>query len=332
MTLPWLLALVLATAPPASTGGAASGERQTLDGIYALIGRGDYAQARAAWQPIALAVQEDARAAAGTALAPAAEAALKRRVGEVVFVQGLLEARLGRKPDALELLRKADGYGFPPLDSPLMAFAGDCLMDLGEPGLAAAAYQEVVKTRPADVEARLRLGAALYGAGRLDAAATELEEVLRRDPSRPLAHYYLGVLRLDQRQSAPAREHLTRELQRDPRCVACMAKLARLAYLAGDDAGCAAWLAKATALDPNSVESDLVYGMLYNRQEKPELAIRHLLRVVERAPGYATARYQLLLAYQRAGDAEKAREQREIYDKLLREQKARTLGVRGSGE
>ena len=54
--------------------------------------------------------------------------------------------------------------------------------------------------------------------------------------------------------------------------------------------------------------------------------------MVARAPGFATARYQLALAYQRAGDAEKAREQREIYDRLLAEEKARSLGVRGSGE
>ncbi len=58
-------------------------------------------------------------------------------------------------------------------------------------------------------------------------------------------------------------------------------------------------------------------------------AIEHLTRVVERAPGYARAQYQLAIAYQRSGNAEKAREHQEIYNRLIQEQKARTIGVRG---
>jgi tetratricopeptide (TPR) repeat protein len=330
-----LAALLVAEADPPgphAAPGAPAGERQALDAIYAQIAKRQFAEAQAALRPIALAVQKDVQAASGVKLAPAAEAALRLRVGEVVFQQGLLEARLGRKQDALDLLRKADGYGFPPLDSPLMALAAECLLELEEPALAAQAYREIVKARPADGEARLRLGAALYAAGQLDASAAELEELLRRDPARPQAHYYLGAVRLDQKRPDSAREHLAQELQRDPRCAPCLAKLARLAYLAGDDAGCEGWLGKAAAIDPELVATHLVYGMLYNREAKPALAVQHLLRVVERAPGYATARYQLALAYQRQGEVDKAREQREVYDRLLREQKARSLGVRGSGE
>ena len=62
------------------------------------------------------------------------------------------------KDEALRLLRQADGYGFPPLDSPLMLLAADCLYELQEPALAAQAYREVVKRAPPNAEARLRLG------------------------------------------------------------------------------------------------------------------------------------------------------------------------------
>jgi hypothetical protein len=42
--------------------------------------------------------------------------------------------------------------------------------------------------------------------------------------------------------------------------------------------------------------------------------------------------YQLSLAYQRSGSAEKAREHREIYARLIQEEKSRSLGVRGAQE
>ena len=61
-----------------------------------------------------------------------------------------------------------------------------------------------------------------------------------------------------------------------------MAKLAHLAYLKGDDRQCESWLAKAAALDPDDVETNLVYGMLENRAGRYDQAIRHLTRVVER--------------------------------------------------
>lgn len=331
-----LLLLQTGSARPGAAAGAAvpaatAGERAALDRVYAHLARREFALAQAEWRKVALAVQQDVQAA-GPNVDAAAEAALRRRVGEAVFIQGLLEARLGAKQDALELLRKADGYGFPPLDSPQMALAADCLLELDEPGLAARAYGEIVKASPANLQARLQLGAALLAAGQLDAAATQLEGVLRRDASCPRAHFYLGAVRLEQKRGAEAKAHLAKELQQDPRCNACMAKLAQLAYLEGDDREAESWLRRAAALDPGDLETNLVYGMLENRAGRPELAIAHLLRVVERAPGYAKARYQLALAYQRSGEGEKAREQRAIYDRLLEEQRVRGLGVRGSGE
>jgi Flp pilus assembly protein TadD len=108
-----------------------------------------------------------------------------------------------------------------------------------------------------------------------------------------------------------------------------MAKLAHVAYLKGDDRQCESWLAKAAALDPGYLETNLVSGMLDVRTGRYEQAIGHLTRVVEQSPGYARAQYQLAIAYQRSGNAEKAREHQEIYNRLIQEQKARSIGVRG---
>jgi tetratricopeptide (TPR) repeat protein len=304
-------------------------DRLALDAIYCLLGRRAFPEARDLWNRIGRRIQESVRNASGRSLTPAADRELQQRVAEAWFVQGLLAARFGGKDEALRLLRDADGLGFPPLDSPMMILAADCLSELQEPALAAQAFQEVVKRSPGNVPARLGLGVSLYSGGQLAAAEKELEEVLRRAPRTPRANFYLGAVLFEQKRGDEAQVRLERELALDPRCSGCMAKLAHVAYLKGDDRQCEAWLAKAVALEPGGLETNLVSGMLESRAGRYDEAIRHLSRVVELSPGYATAHYQLALAYQRSGNAQKAREHRQVYDRLIQEQKARSMGVRG---
>jgi len=307
-----------------------SDERFALDTAYCLLGRRRFPEARTQWSRVAKRVQESLQRASGQALTPEADRALQRRVAEVLFIQGLLTARLGEKDEALRLLGQADGYGFPPLDSPLMMAAADCLNELQEHALATQAYAEVVRHTPENAEARLRLGASLYASGRLREAREELERVLRQDPDYPRANYYLGTVLFEQKKTDEAQACLERELARDARCVRCMARLAHIAYLRGDDPGCESWLEKAVALDPANLEANLVSGMLALRSGRYDRAIQELTRAVERSPGSTKARYQLALAYQRSGNAEKAREQLEVYNHLVEEEKARTIGVRGT--
>jgi tetratricopeptide (TPR) repeat protein len=304
-------------------------ERFALDVAYRLIAHRLFPEAAAQWNRAAKQVQASLQASSGQTLSPAADRQLQRRFAEVLFVQGLLTARLGEKAEALRLLKQADGYGFPPLDSPLMALAADCLYELQEYALAAQAYQEIVKGSPRNAEARLRLGASLYSSGQLVPAERELEQALRQAPSLPQAQYTLGAVLFEQKRVDEARTHLERGLASDPRCTGCMAKLAHIAYLKGDDRQCESWLAKAAAVDPGDAETNLVSGMLANRAGRYEQAIAHLTKVVEASPGYAKAQYQLAIAYLRSGNAEKARQHQEIYNRLVQEEKARTIGVRG---
>ncbi len=304
----------------------AADERRALDVIYVLLGRRRFAEAREQWNGLAPRLQASLAAPA----AAADEAARRRRVGEAQFVQGLLAARFGTRDEALGLLRDADGNGFPPLESPLMGLAADTLLELDEPTLAAQAYAAFLERVPGAAEARVRRAAALYAAGRLAEADGELQRALRAAPPPPGADYWMGVVRFEQRRMDEASAHLERELRRDPRCAGCLATLAHVAYLAGDDRRCEDLLGRASAIDPGNLDANLVYGMLYNRTGRADRAIAHLARVVEKAPRHARAQYQLAQAYQRAGDEERAREHREAYERLVREQKARSVGVRGA--
>jgi tetratricopeptide (TPR) repeat protein len=304
-------------------------ERFALDVAYRLIEHRRFTEAAAPWNRAAKQVEASTRAASGQTLAPAADRQLQRRVAEVMFVQGLLTARLGEKAEALRLLRQADGYGFPPLDSPLMSLAAACLFELREYGLATQAYREIVKSAPRSAEARLRLGVSLFSAGQPVPAEKELEQALRLAPALPHAHYTLGAVLFELKRVDEAGPHLERELAADPRCSACMVKLGHIAYLKGDDRQSESWLAKAAALDPDDLETSLVYGMLATRAGRYDEGIRYLTRVVEKSPGSMQAQYQLAVAYQRGGNADKAREHMEIYNRLVKEDKARTIGVRG---
>jgi tetratricopeptide (TPR) repeat protein len=319
------LALALWLAAPLAPPGFEPDVRKGLDAVYALLAERKTDEAKAEWNRIAPRLQESLRA-------PASEAERQARSAEAMFALGLLSARTGEKAEALELLKKADGYGFPPLDSPLLLVSADALADLGETGLALTAYREYLKRRPGDTAARLRLSLALYSAGRFAGAEKELADVLRRTPRNPQASYLMGAVLLEQKRVVEGKRHLERALAADPRCAPCLARLAHAAYLEGDDARCEAMATKAAAIDPGLVETSLVLGMLENRRGRYEQAIAQLTRVVERLPELPAARHQLAIAYRRSGQPDKAREQQEVYDRLLREQDARNLGVRGTEE
>ena len=307
----------------------ASDERLAFDTIYVFLGHRRFAEGRDIWNRLATSLQENLKSARAATLAPAAEAALKQQVAEALFVQGLLAARTGSKEEALRLLRQADGYGFPPLDSPLMLLAADCLHDLQEDDLAAQAYREMLQRAPGNTRARLGLGVALFSSGDLVGAEREITRVVAGDSATPMANYWLGAVLLEQKRPDEAKTALELELDRQPHCTDCLAKLAQVAYLAGEDRECETWLSQAMALDSKQVEANLVSGMLANRTGRYDLAIRHLSLVVAQAPDSVRARYQLAFAYRRSGDPQKALEHSEIYERLIQAEKNRSLGVRG---
>ena len=93
-------------------------ERFALDVAYRLIAHRLFSEAAAPWNRAAKQVQASMQASSGQTLSPAADRALQRRFAEVVFVQGLLTARLGEKAEALRLLRQADGLRLPAARTP----------------------------------------------------------------------------------------------------------------------------------------------------------------------------------------------------------------------
>jgi tetratricopeptide (TPR) repeat protein len=244
-----------------------------------------------------------------------------RRVGEVYFLQGLVAAGQDRKTNALAFLQSADKHDFPPRDSYQMLILADALYQLQETRLASQAYQEYLKYHAQDVDARFRLGLTYYASGALDAAQTAFEQVRTVNPLYPEVNYQLAEILFSKNNLDDAEKTLRAEMERNPRCGPCLAKLARIQHQRGEAEQAEKSLEEARKLAPDWSETHLVAGLLASRKGNYEEAIRELEIVAAKLPGFATAHLQLSIAFSRAGRAEKAKEHRDIYNRLIQEQK-----------
>ncbi len=252
----------------------------------------------------------------GDRTSPAARAS-RRDAAEIDFIRGLAAAGSERKDEALELLQRADRQDFPPRESYQMLMLADSLARLREHRLAAQAYEEYLKHHPDDDAARMRLGDAFYTLGWFEEARACYEQIRKRNPHFPQLDYALAKVLLDLHQVEEAETYAQRSLKTDSACARCLAKLAHIEYLRAHNDECRNLLEKALALDPEWTETHLVYGLLHNRLGRYDLAIESLEKVIRIDPDYPTAHYQLAVAYQRSGRAEKAKEHREIYNRLV---------------
>ena len=146
------------------------------------------------------------------------------------------------------------------------------------------------------------------------------------------AHYWIGALlfeqkRYDGRQDAPATgagaRPALRRLHGEPRAP----RLPR-----GRRPACATSLARAGRGDRPRPRRRRTWSPGCSRTGPAATtpAIQPSRAWSSKPRGSAPAQHQLALAYQRSGNAAKAREHQAIYDRLLQEQRATSLGVRGS--
>jgi len=248
-------------------------------------------------------------------------AAKDARLGELYFLRGLMAASEERKAEAMKYLQAADRQDFPARDSYHMLILADALYRMQDMRLAWQAYEEYLKHFSADVDARMKLGLVYSSLGVLDAAQQAFEQVKTADPRHPRVNYHLGDVQFLKNQLDEAQKSFEQELKNDPRCGPCFARLARIAYQRGEDAEAEKNLGEARKRDPDWPETRLVSGLIASRKGLYEQAIKDLEFVVAKLPEFPTGHLQLSIAYSRSGQTEKAREHRDVYNRLIQTQK-----------
>jgi tetratricopeptide (TPR) repeat protein len=298
----------------------ASNHRLALNIIYILVRYAQLEPARRELDEFSAVLQK--LLAAGTSADPI----LTRESGEVAFIRGLIAATSGQKDEAMQQFQAADRNDFPPQDSPQMKMLAEALYRFEEYALAAQAYQVYLSHFPQDTDARLQLAICYFSSTAFTRAQEQLQQVYEKAPEMPQVNYYMGRVFLETKNHEEARRRFETELKINPASYAAMVELAYLDYTQGDNEKCLQWLQKAGALSPDYPEMHFVYGLLYNRLGKYDLAIKNLESVVRFNPKHITAHFQLSIAYRRIGDEAKAKEHTDIYDQLLKEHRAKTLG------
>jgi len=251
---------------------------------------------------------------------------LQQEIGEIHFIRGLIAASADNKSEAMDLFQNADRYEFPPPRSPQMQMLAEALYRMEEYRLSSQAYEIYLKQFPADATARMHLALSYYFNGSFESARDNFLKALELAPQTPAAHLYLGLTFLELKNNEEARRRFQEELKADPQSYQAMAEMAYLAYSDGDDKLCRQWLEKARALNPEWIETNMVFGLLYNRLGQFDQAIQSLEKVVKEKPDYYKAHFQLSLAYRRSGNEAKAKQHADTYDRLIAERKASALG------
>lgn len=177
-----------------------------------------------------------------------------------------------------------------------------------------AAGMETLLRKAIQVDASNRqpyemLGRLYLSQKRLDEAAGEFDEVLKRDPRAVGAYTMIGMIRQVQNRIPEAREHYQRALDINPQSVVAANNMAWLHATTGGDMEVAlqlAQMAKAQAPDEPSVNHTL--GWVYLQRNLPALAIAALRFCVESDAKNGTYQYHLGLAYAKNGDTIQARQ------------------------
>ncbi len=250
--------------------------------------------------------------------------------GEIAFITGLIEIGAENPGEALKHFQNASKLGFPPPDSRQSLTMADYLYRLGDFPAAARTLEAYLQRHPEDPGPyRFRLALCYFGYGDFNRALEELRKVLKVAPDTKEVNYYIGTILTELKKPDDARPFFEAELRLDPRSFKSMTKIAYLEYLRGDDSACLRWLDQSRSLEPRWFETHMTLGLLQMRHEDYEGAIRSFEACLAAEPDYPKAHFQLSQAYGRTGNAEKAKQYLDSFNRLQEAAVARAREAQG---
>jgi predicted Zn finger-like uncharacterized protein len=204
---------------------------------------------------------------------------------------------LGSAEKSLAKLEKVDpGYAGLTLER------GQLLESRGDYSAAANAYRTALEARPHDTDLKLRLGAALVTAGRLEEAEAILPEVLKERPTSAEAEHFVGRLLFAKKETAQAVQHFERSIAFDALHAEYHLYLA-WAYLDQANLGAAlASINKALERDPNLGDARWILGRIQLRTGAVKDAVQNFQLALKLKPGRVEALANMGDAYDQLRD------------------------------
>jgi predicted Zn finger-like uncharacterized protein len=179
---------------------------------------------------------------------------------------------------------------------------GQLLEARGDYSGAAAAYKLALETRPHDTDLKLRLGAALVTAGRLEEAEAILPEVLKERPTSAEAEHFVGRMLLAKKETAQAVQHFERSIAFDALRAEYHLYLA-WAYLDQGNLGAAlTTINKALERDPNLADARWILGRIQLRTGAVKDALVSFQLTLKLKPGRVEALANMGDAYDQLRD------------------------------
>jgi tetratricopeptide (TPR) repeat protein len=183
---------------------------------------------------------------------------------------------------------------------------------------AAEVVSSALDTHPADAQLTLTLGVARYGQRRFEDAVVEFLKVIQINPSIEQPYIFLGKM-LD--QAGPHLPEITKACEtwasRDPQNAKAQLVLAK-ARLATDshDSTAEGLLRRSITLNPNDWEAHYELGVLLANKHQFQQSAAELTRSIELDPKQPMPHYHLARVYDRLGQPERAKAEREMHERL----------------
>jgi Flp pilus assembly protein TadD len=188
---------------------------------------------------------------------------------------------------------------------------------------AANVLDGALRTHPKDPQLLLALGVARYGQRRFDDAADRFLQVIQVDPTIEQPYFFLGKM-LD--QAGPHLDQISKAYEswaaRNPNNPQAQLLLAK-ARLVSDsqDTKAESLLEKSISLDATNWEAHYELGVLFAAKRSYREAAGELSRASELDPKQPMPHYHLARVYDRLGEAERAKAEREMHQALVSPQR-----------
>jgi len=196
-----------------------------------------------------------------------------------------------------------------------------CSASSGDAGGAAEAFRKAAEAGAETAAARMAMGIALAEQGQYEDARRQLRAAVTIDPDLAPAHAALAEVQTVLGDIEVARDSVEAALAMDPDLPLARAAFGRVLYQLGDAAGACRELAKALESDPGNSDLLYNYAAALAACERFDEIIARIAPAVDESRDPQTAQI-VAEAYERKGQAEKARQYMGMTVELLPDSEA----------